>query len=357
MKKTKVSIDQEQRSLLGRWLQATHLHGEQRQQDVADSLGIDRSAVSRLYSGKYKRSKLYELASQAQGLSLSEALERARAWQETIDASGGDLLAPEQPAQRARPWRLAFINNKGGVGKTTTCVNFAGAYAHLHDKRVLLVDLDSQGNATKCLTPQSDQGAGLLDGLDALLEGQDCEPYIVKTESGIDVMPGGSKLKQVERMSPTVTSALGDMLDALPDDYDVILFDTPPALGNLTSAALLNTDHVCIVTTTEPLATDGIPECVAAIRYIKRLNPKLELLGIIPNQVRAQLRVIDRANLRDIRDDESWGHLVTDHMIHNRVDIVEPYYSCQTIFGYAPGSKSAIEYKKLVRELEERRHG
>lgn len=343
-----------QRQLLGRWLQATHLHQEKRQQDIANDLDVARTSVSRLYSGQLKRVTLYKRACEELGYSLAQSITRAKEWDNGLEAASDD--ATESMPSVEDTWKLAIINNKGGVGKTATCLNLAGAYHRVHGKRVLLIDLDPQGNLTKSLTTEGDSGASLLECLDLLLEGQTCTPTVIETESGIDILAGGNKLKQVDRMDTTVTSALTDLLESIPKTYDVIIFDTPGGLGNLTTSALKNADHACIVTTAEPLATDGIPECVAAIRFIKRDNQKLELLGIIPNNVRAQLRVIERTNLKDIRSDDSWGHLVTESIIYSRVSIVESYYGCQTIFEYSPKSKSAREYTQLVKELEERRH-
>ena len=269
------------------------------------------------------------------------------------------MPTPPTPA----PLILAVVNKKGGVGKTTTTINLAGGFHHLYDQTVTILDLDSQGNSTKALTTQTDHGEQMARAFETAMH-EEPEAILPRpTATHIRLVPGGSALARAERLDGLAASRLmaivertdfGPQAGDPPSKGNVVLIDTPPNFGVLTMSALLAAHYVVIVTEPEPMSIDGIQQCVATIREARQFNRQLELLGIIPNKVRN--RVVDRENLALLRQGQ-WEKFVTQNHVRQNVSLVEPYYSMQTIFDYAPGSHGAKDYGAITHELWEKIHG
>jgi len=175
---------------------------------------------------------------------------------------------------------IAVANQKGGVGKTTTCVNLCAALA-LKGKRVLIVDCDPQGNATSGMGVDKNTQPGTYE---MLISGKDIFSCIQKTQYG-DVIPAGRnlaaatiELAEVETRENTLRNALRNLFY----DYDYIFIDCPPSLEMLTVNSLVASDSILIPMQCEYYALEGIADLMTSIKLCKRrLNPRIEIEGIL----------------------------------------------------------------------------
>ena len=175
---------------------------------------------------------------------------------------------------------VAIVNQKGGVGKTTTCVNLTSALKGA-GKRVLLCDFDPQANATSGMGVDKAVSQGVYD---VLINGADVRANVSRTRYG-DVLPSskglaGAGIEMIEREGREFL--LQKALAAVADDYDFILIDCPPSLELLTLNALCAADTVLVPVQGEYFALEGLSDLMNTVRIVRRsLNPKLELEGVL----------------------------------------------------------------------------
>ena len=185
---------------------------------------------------------------------------------------------------------VAFANQKGGVGKTTSCVNLCCAL-HLLGKSVLLVDCDPQGNASSGMGVSK---ATRPNTYDLLLSGTTAADCVVRTDFG-DVIPTGKELAaaSVELIGTERREfVLRDALQTLYSDYDYILIDCPPSLELLTVNALVAADSVLIPMQCEYYALEGLADLMTSIRLCKkRLNRRLDVEGIVLTMCDARMNL------------------------------------------------------------------
>ena len=247
---------------------------------------------------------------------------------------------------------IACANQKGGVGKTTTVVNLA-SYLSLAGDRVLVIDLDPQGNATSGLG--LDRTRFEFSIYDALIDELPLAPIVVQGPLGLDVVPSAVALAGAEVELAVIESRerrLSRLIGDIADRYDIIFIDCPPSLGLLTVNALTAAGSVLIPLQCEYYALEGLTQLLATVNLIRdNLNPDLELEGVL-------LTMYDsRTNLSADVAAEVRRHLgpsVFDTVVPRSVRLAEAPSHGQPIAIYRPESSGAIAYRSLADELRRR---
>jgi chromosome partitioning protein len=244
---------------------------------------------------------------------------------------------------------VAVANQKGGVGKTTTAVNLAAALAQ-SGSRVLLVDLDAQGNAT--MGSGVDKRELSASTCDVLLEEQHADAAIVKTAEGFDLLPGNTDLTaaEIELMDEQGREQrLKRALDPLRPKYDFIIVDCPPALSLLTLNALTAADSVLVPMQCEYYALEGLTALLTTIDALKaKLNPNLEIEGVLRTMFDVRNNLANAVSAELV---SHFGDKVFRTIVPRNVRVAEAPSHGQSIVGYDKGSRGAIAYLGLAGEV------
>ncbi|MDX1619068.1 MAG: ParA family protein [Balneolaceae bacterium] len=242
---------------------------------------------------------------------------------------------------------IAFTNQKGGVGKTTTTIN-VGAGLCLQGKKVLLVDMDPQANLTYSLRAHSQRiDTSVYD----VLKGRAAPHEALISHNGFDILPSSIDLSSAElefANEPARETLLKHQLKEL-NEYDYVLIDCPPNLGLLTLNALTAVEEVFIVLQSEYLALHGLSKLMDVIKVVReRLNPDIMLSGIICTLFDSR-KNLNREVVGHIRD--YFGSKVFKTIIRDNIALAEAPSHHKTIFEYDPESYGAKDYMALSKEI------
>ena len=248
---------------------------------------------------------------------------------------------------------IAIINQKGGVGKSTTAINLSAALGEL-GKQVLLVDLDPQGNATSGLGIEKSQVRQCI--YNVLLNDVNIEDVIIPDVcEGLDVVPAtinlaGAEVELVSEMARE--NRLKDAIGVMKGKYDYIFIDCPPSLGLLTVNSLVAADKLIIPIQTEFYALEGVTKLLESMKRVKsRLNPMLDIFGILLTMYDGRT-TLSRQVAAEVRN--FFGRQVFETIIPRTVKLSEaPSYGIP-ITQYDPNGKGATAYKDLAKEVVNR---
>lgn len=245
---------------------------------------------------------------------------------------------------------IAIFNQKGGVGKTTTNVNLSACLASL-GKKILVIDIDPQGNTTS--------GFGIdklsinLSIYDVLINGANVNDAIIPTNiNNLNIVPSntdlaGAEIELTENKNRELT--LRNAIEFIKDDYDFIFIDCPPSLGLLTINALVASDSVVIPIQCEYYALEGVSQLMNTIRLVKSsLNPSLEIEGVVlsmfDGRTNLSIQVVDEVK-------KYFKGKVYTSIIPRNVRLAEAPSHGLSIIEYDPKSKGAEAYMELANEF------
>ena len=245
---------------------------------------------------------------------------------------------------------IAFANQKGGVGKTTTCVNVA-AYIAAMGKKVLLIDLDPQGNATSGVgiekTNTTKTIYNVIDG-DAIID----EVIVPTSVSGLEFIPAtidlaGAEIDLVQM--PNRENVIKNRLVRIKDRYDYIFIDCPPSLGLLTVNALTSCNSIVIPIQCEFYALEGLTQLMNTIKLVKKhLNPSLDIEGVVLTMKDSRSNLISQVS-EEIK--AFFGKKVFETSIPRNIRLAEAPSHGTPIGVYDASSKGAKAYLDLAEEI------
>ncbi len=242
---------------------------------------------------------------------------------------------------------VGIINQKGGVGKTTSAINLSAALAE--QRRVLLVDLDPQANASSGLGVRTPERTVY----DVLMGEMAARRAIIETDvTNLKVLPASMELSgaavELDASSDNMRLLAKALIGVRPN-FDFIVLDAPPSLGALTLNALVAADHLVIPLQTEYYALEGIAGMMETVERLRgSLNPTLNILGILLTMYDSRTKLSQEVE-QNVR--KHFSELVFETVIPRNVRLAEAPSYGQPIYAYAPASQGAQAYRRLSEEV------
>lgn len=244
---------------------------------------------------------------------------------------------------------IAVINQKGGVGKSTTAQAIGQGLSELHGYKVLFVDLDAQGNLSYSLGVQPNS----LSVLDVLTKKAKAKEVITHTSQG-DILPSNIQLSSADLILTEMGKEyrLKEALEPVRKDYDYIIIDTPPALGILTVNALTASTGVIIPAQADVYSLQGIGQLSNTFEAVRKYcNADLKLMGIV--LTRYNKRAVLSRDVADLIKEtaQTLNTKLYKTQIREAIAIKEAQIQKESIFSYAPKSNASIDYQNLINEV------
>lgn len=248
------------------------------------------------------------------------------------------------------PRIISIINQKGGVGKSTTAVNLAAALGEL-GKKVLIVDFDPQGNSTSGLGIEKEELEQCV--YDALLNDVPAENLLIQANcNNVTVIPAtiqlaGAEIELVSAMARE--TRLKELLEPVQENYDFVFIDCPPSLGLLTINALTAADSVLIPIQCEYYALEGVTKLLESMRMVKsKINKGLEVFGVLLTMYDSRTSLANQV-VDEVK--QYFGDKVFNTLIPRTVKISEAPSFGMSVIQYAPQNKGAQSYMELAEEV------
>lgn len=245
---------------------------------------------------------------------------------------------------------ISIANQKGGVGKTTTTINLAVCLADAGN-RVLIIDSDAQGNATSGIGIQKSQVE--KDIYDVLVDEIPIKEAILKTNhQHVDIVPAtiqlaGAEIELTAQMAREMRLKLG--LEAVLNDYDYVLIDCPPSLGQLSINAFTASNSILIPVQSEYYALEGLSQLLNTVRLVqKHFNPNLAIEGVLLTMYDARTNLGAQV-IEEVR--KYFGDRVYDTIIPRNTRLAEAPSHGGSIIDYDPKSRGAEVYQELAKEV------
>jgi chromosome partitioning protein len=244
----------------------------------------------------------------------------------------------------------AIASQKGGTGKTTTSISLSAGVAR-KGKKTLLVDMDSQANASKVLLPNYAQVQADETVYGTIIKKKPL-PIHRTAVPNLDIVPSHILLSNTDIELTTAIdhreARLKSKLDKVKGDYDFIFIDCPPALSWLTINAFTAADQVLVVISPGYFELDSVVQITKTIKIVQEdFNPPMQIRGFLFTM--SEPTVNTRTSLQVLR--QTYTDTVLNSVIPRNTDIKDAHFNKQDIFGYSPASKSALAYAKLITEL------
>ncbi|GLO64151.1 sporulation initiation inhibitor Soj [Vibrio sp. MACH09] len=250
---------------------------------------------------------------------------------------------------------VAIANQKGGVGKTTTCVNLAKNLAAAN-KRVLVIDLDPQGNGlTNLLAKELISDASYNDDNPASCWGMfksATKPQPYDAGNGLYVVATSN---QIERIDMDEIYNFQDSVELIEPDVDFILLDCPPSSRVIQHAALLTSDYLLVVTHAEPQSVNAVATIMNTMRKTQRSNPNLKVAGIVMNLLEKPATNTQKHNANELK--QTYGDLIFENNLFKTVKVTEAVSQGQSLNEYMPGHAEKFGFNAFINEFITRVEG